>query len=78
MKYIRYSRYTGEPAGDVDLQELLKRLGDFLLQSGFESQSYGVSEMDPEQTMEALRQAILRALQEGDLVPEDLLEQLTG
>lgn len=47
VKYIRYSRYTGEPAGDVDLQELLKRLGDFLLQSGFESQSYGVSEMDP-------------------------------
>ena len=78
MKYIRYSRYTGEPAGDVDLQELLKRLGDFLLQSGFESQSYGVSEMDPEQTMEALRQAILRALQEGDLVPEDLLEELTA
>ena len=78
MKYIRYSRYTGEPAGDVDLQELVKRLGDFLLQSGFESQSYGISEMDPEKTMEALRQAILRALQEGDLVPEDLLEQLTG
>jgi len=78
VKYIRYSRYTGEPAGDVDLQELLKRLGDFLLQSGFESQSYGVSEMDPEQTMEALRQAILRALQEGDLVPEDLLEELTA
>jgi Ca-activated chloride channel family protein len=78
VKYIRYSRYTGEPAGDVDLQELVKRLGDFLLQSGFESQSYGISEMDPEKTMEALRQAILRALQEGDLVPEDLLEQLTG
>jgi Ca-activated chloride channel homolog len=76
VKYIRYSRYTGEPAGDVDLQELLKRLGDFLLQSGFESQSYGVSEMDPEKTMEALRQAILRALQEGDLVPDDLLQEL--
>ena len=27
--------------------------------------------------MEALRQAILRALAEGDLLPEDLLEQLT-
>ncbi len=77
MKYIRYSRYTGEPAGDVDLQELIKRLGDFLLQSGFESQSYGISEMDPEKTMEALRQAILQALQEGDLVPDDLLEELT-
>jgi Ca-activated chloride channel family protein len=78
VKYIRYSRYTGEPAGEVDLQELVKRLGDFLLQSGFQSQMYGISEMDPEKTMEALRQAILRALQEGDLVPDDLLEELTG
>jgi Ca-activated chloride channel family protein len=78
MKYIRYSRYTGEPADEVDLQELVKRLGDFLLQSGFESQYYGISEMDPDKTMEALRQAILRALQEGDLLPEDLLEELTG
>ena len=37
----------------------------------------GISEMDPEQTMEALRQAILRALQEGDLLPDDLLDELT-
>ena len=77
MKYIRYSRYTGEPADEVDLQELIKRLGDFLLQSGFESQSMGISEMDPEHAMEALREAILRALQEGDLLPEDLLDGLT-
>ena len=77
MKYIRYSKYTGEPADDVDLQELLKRLGDFFLQSGYESQFYGISEFDPDQTMEALRQAILRALQEGDLLPDDLLDQVT-
>src|SRR3954470_16999849 len=79
MKYIRYSKYTGEPADDVDLQELMKQLGDYLLQSGFESQQqmYGISEMDSEKTMEALRHAILRALQEGDLLPEDFLQQLT-
>src|SRR5229473_1227905 len=77
MKFIRYAKYTGEPADSVDLEELIKRLGDFFLQSGFESQYYGLSEFDPEKTMEALRQAILRALAEGDLLPEDLLEQLT-
>jgi hypothetical protein len=27
------------------LEELVKRLGDFFLQSGFESQFYGMSEM---------------------------------
>ncbi len=52
-------------------------LGDFFLQSGFESQYYGVSEFDPDQTMEMLRQAILHALAEGDLLPEDLMEELT-
>ena len=77
MKYIRYTKYTGEPADDVDLQELLKRLGDFFLQSGFESQYDGVNEFDPEQTMEQLREAILQALADGDLLPEDLMEQLT-
>jgi Ca-activated chloride channel family protein len=77
-KYIRYTKYTGEPADGVDLQELIKRLSDFFLQSGYESQFYGLSEMDPEKSMEALRQAIQRALEQGDLLPsqemQDLLE----
>src|ERR1700739_4367862 len=77
MKFTKFTKYTGEPADAVDLEELVKRLGDFFLQSGFESPSYGISELDTEQTMEALRQAILRALAEGDLLPEDLMEQLT-
>src|SRR5216110_3393313 len=73
MKFIRYGKYVGEAADAVDLEELIKRLGDFFLQSGFESQFYGVSQMDPERSMEALREAILRALQEGDLLPEDAM-----
>ena len=73
MKFIRYGKYVGEPADAVDLEELIKRLGDFFLQSGFESQYYGVSQMDSERSMEALREAILRALQQGDLLPEDAM-----
>ena len=34
MKWIKYSRYTGEDFG-VDADDLLKALSDFLLQSGF-------------------------------------------
>jgi Ca-activated chloride channel family protein len=71
MKVIRYGKYVGEPADAVDLDELVKRMGDFFLQSGFESQFYGVSEMDTQRSMEALKDAILRALQEGDLLSED-------
>jgi Ca-activated chloride channel family protein len=75
-KYIRYTKYTGEAADGVDLQELVKRLSDFFLQSGFESQFYGLSEMDPEKSMEALRQAIQRALEEGDLLPSQEMQDL--
>ncbi|MBZ5503580.1 MAG: VWA domain-containing protein [Acidobacteriia bacterium] len=79
MKYTKYSRYAPEAAGDVDLNELMSRLADFFLQSGFDS-PYGISEMDreesQEQHMDQLREAILRALQEGDLIPPELLEQL--
>jgi len=75
-KFIRYTKYTGEPADGVDLQELIKRLSDFFLQSGYESQFYGMNEMDPEKSMEALRQAIQRALEEGDLLPNQELKDL--
>jgi Ca-activated chloride channel homolog len=79
MKYVRYSKYSPEAAGDVDMQELMSRLSDFFLQSGFDSQ-YGVYELDMERSreeyLEALRQAILRALEEGDLVPPEMMERL--
>ena len=75
MKFIKYGKYTGEPADAIDLEDLVKRLGDFFLQSGFESQFYGMSEMDPSRSMEALKQAILQALQEGNLLPDDAMSQ---
>ena len=78
MKFTRYTRFVGEPADAIDLQELVQRLSDFFLQSGFESQFYGFHEMDPGRTMDQLREAILRALQESDLIPQDLAEELLG
>jgi Ca-activated chloride channel family protein len=75
MKFTKFTKYKGEPADSVDLEELVKRLGDFFLRSGFESQYYGISEFDPERSMEALREAILRALQEGDLLSDDKLSE---
>jgi Ca-activated chloride channel family protein len=79
MKYTKYSRYSPDAADDIDLQELMSRMSDFFLQSGFENQ-YGIYELDMErsreQHMEQLREAILRALQEGDLVPPELMKQM--
>src|SRR5215831_11313736 len=79
MKYTKYSRYSPGAADDIDLHELMNRMSDFFLQSGFENQ-YGIYEMDMEQSreqyMEQLREAILRALQEGELVPPELMEKM--
>ncbi|MGA8037727.1 MAG: VWA domain-containing protein [Candidatus Acidiferrales bacterium] len=79
MKYTKYSRYAPSAADDIDLDELMSRLSDFFLQSGFDD-PYGIYEMDPnrsrERMMEELREAILRAMQDGDLVPPELMEKL--
>jgi Ca-activated chloride channel homolog len=79
MKYTKYSKYAPGAADDIDLQELMSRLSDYLLQSGFES-PYGIYELDNErsreQIMDDLREAILRALEEGDLVPPEMMEQM--
>ncbi|MGH9785232.1 MAG: vWA domain-containing protein, partial [Terriglobia bacterium] len=80
MKFIRYKKYEGDDWDSLDMEALLDRLADFLLQSGFNSDYYRFSEMDGERTMEALRQAVLDALQDGSLFSDkklqDLLEQL--
>ncbi|HKO05173.1 MAG TPA: hypothetical protein VJW51_10505, partial [Candidatus Acidoferrales bacterium] len=76
MKITRYSRYTGEPADAVDLEDLVNQLSDYLLQSGFESPYSRWGEFDPERSMESLRQAILQALEDGELLSKELLDEL--
>jgi Ca-activated chloride channel homolog len=76
MKYIRYGRYTGEPADEVDLADLVSRLADYFLNSGYPSPYHQIQELDLEKSREALRQAILRALEHGDLLPDDIIEEL--
>ncbi|MFQ5816411.1 MAG: VWA domain-containing protein [Terriglobia bacterium] len=75
MRFTRYSRFTGTWADGIDLDDLFSQLADYLLQSGFQS-SYGFYEMDFERTLERLREAILRALEENNLLPPDLRQQM--
>ncbi len=74
MKYIRYKKYEGEDWDSLDMQELLDRLADFLLQSGFNSDYYQFS--DGERTMESLRQAVLDALEDGSLFSDERLQEM--
>ena len=83
MKFIKYSKYTGEDMG-VDAQDLLKALADFLLQSGFaggnDQPYYGGWDMgdDGNKSLDALKQAILDALMESGQFTPEMLEALRG
>src|SRR6185295_3745606 len=74
MKWIKYSRYTGDDLG-IDSEDLLQALSDFLLQSGFNTQYMPFGEWN-EHTLEDLKRAIQQALEEGKLFPDERLEQM--
>jgi Ca-activated chloride channel family protein len=74
MKY-RYSKFTGDLLDDLDLEDLVSKLSDLLLSSGF-ANPYGTDESD--RTMQALHDAILDALFNGGVLPEETIERLLG
>ena len=78
MKY-RYSKFTGEDLDDVDLEDLLSRLSDLLLSSGFDN-PYGLPYEDdePGHSMQALHDAILEAILNGGMLSDETLERLLG
>ena len=76
MKYVKYGRYVPDAFDGLSAEDLMKMLENYLLDSGFYNQFYDFREMDGEQTLEALRQALLDAIRESQAVPEELLQEL--
>jgi Ca-activated chloride channel family protein len=74
MKY-RYTKYTGDLLDDLDLEDLVAKLSDLLLASGF-GNPYAMD--DEERTLQALHDAILDALFNGGVLPEETIERLLG
>jgi Ca-activated chloride channel homolog len=74
MKWIRYSKYTGEDLG-IGAEDLLQALADFLLESGFSTQYMPFSEWN-EHTLEDLKKAIQQALEQGKLFNDDNLQEM--
>ncbi|HXV64912.1 MAG TPA: VWA domain-containing protein [Vicinamibacteria bacterium] len=76
MSRTKYSRYTPDPFDDLSMSDLIDELSDYLLQSGF-ADPFGFTELS-DHTMQALREAVLRALlREGKLTREDI-DRLMG
>jgi len=74
VKY-RYTKYTGDLLDELDIEDLVSKLSDLLLSSGF-GNPYATDEDD--RTMQALHDAILDALFNGGVLPEETIERLLG
>ncbi|MDQ3373482.1 MAG: VWA domain-containing protein [Acidobacteriota bacterium] len=77
MKFIRYSKFKGFNVSDINLGDLMQTLSDSLLDSGFNDDYYWTrqpSEMDD--SLDALRQALLQALMEQDILSAQDVKQM--
>ena len=81
MRQHTYTKFDPRLADAVDLQALLDQLADYLLQSGFAGggdPGWGLPEAEGDQSLEALKEAILQALIEGGQITPEMLAALRG
>ncbi len=74
MKRVRYTKFTGDLAGEIDLEDLLKALSDYLLDSGFYDPYSRFQDLD--HTMQNLREALRRVLEQGEFFDESMRQKL--
>ncbi|HQR33756.1 MAG TPA: VWA domain-containing protein, partial [Blastocatellia bacterium] len=86
MRFTKYSKWDGQSWDDISLEELMEALTDHLLRSGFEDQFRNrwqrgwddddFDNVDPQDALEQLRQAIKRALRDSGLLDQEQYNQL--
>jgi len=74
MKSVHYTKYKGDLASEIDLEDLLQALSGYLLDSGFRDPYGGDDEQD--QTLDNLREALRQLLENGDFFDDDLRQKL--
>ncbi len=74
MKRTEYTKYKGDLASEIDMEDLLDALSDYMLDSGFRDPYADYPDL--EHTMDDLREALRRALESGDFFDEDLRRKL--
>lgn len=75
MKY-KYTKYVPNLLDELDMDELMSKLSDLLMSSGFGNPRDTGDDSD--RSMQALHDAILEALFNGGVLPDDLLERMFG
>jgi Ca-activated chloride channel homolog len=75
MRSINYSKYTGEDWDSLSIEELLNKLSDFLLQSGFNN-PYFDDFRNSDRDLQALHDAILNALLRNGMLPDEMLSEM--
>ncbi|MEX0891933.1 MAG: VWA domain-containing protein [Gemmatimonadota bacterium] len=83
MRYTTYQKYSGSFLDALNIQDLLERMADFLLQSGFEGGPHfhpwwGWSGDEDDHSLDNLKQALLQALIESDQLTPEMLAELRG
>jgi Ca-activated chloride channel family protein len=77
VKFIRYSKFRGFDASGVDLGGLMDALSSQMLDSGFSEDYWWTRQRtDPDDSLDALRQAILNALLEQEVLTEADAQQM--
>jgi Ca-activated chloride channel family protein len=77
VKY-RYTKYTGDLLDELDLEDLVSKLSDLFMSSGFANPWGDPSDGDEDRTMQALHDAILEALFSGGVLSDEAMQQLLG
>jgi len=75
MKRTRYTKFNGDFAGSIALDDLMEALSDFLLDSGFQDPYAQFQELNGEHTMENLREAIRQLMESGEFLDEQVQQQ---
>src|SRR5215469_12478497 len=74
MKRVRYTKFVGDLASEMDMEDLLKALSDYLLDSGYRDPYTRFREMD--HTLDDLKEALRRLLESGQMFDERIQQQL--
>src|SRR5579862_648178 len=74
MRRVRYTKYTGDLASEIDLEDLLQALSDYLLDSGFRDPYARFQEFD--HNLDDLREALRRILESGDFFDQSMQQKL--